>query len=201
MAVVYCRQIAGMAALMKQIRVTKRPQEGFSLIEVMFAIAILGIGLCALMAMFAHAVYAVQFSQEDQIAKQKAREAMEAVYSARNDTSLTFDDIQNVKAGGIFKDGFQNLYLPGANGIPGTGQDSTTLDRVILPGPDGKIGTSDDIPVPLNNYQRQILITNVINSDLSVNGDMRKIAVTVRVTSPGRGSRDYTVTGFVSRFQ
>jgi len=186
---------------MKQIRVTKRPQEGFSLIEVMFAIAILGIGLCALMAMFAHAVYAVQFSQEDQIAKQKAREAMEAVYSARNDTSLTFDDIQNVKAGGIFKDGFQNLYLPGANGIPGTGQDSTTLDRVILPGPDGKIGTSDDIPVPLNNYQRQILITNVINSDLSVNGDMRKIAVTVRVTSPGRGSRDYTVTGFVSRFQ
>lgn len=191
-----------MAAVMKFPRSVKRHAQGFSLIEVMFAIAILGIGLCALMAMFAHAVYAVQYSQEDQIAKQKAREAMEAVYSARNDTSLTFDDIQNVKAGGIFKDGFQNLYLPGANGIPGTGQDSTTLDRVVLPGPDGKLGTNDDQVISLTNYQRQILITNVINSDGSVNGDMRKIAVTVRVTSPTRaGTRDYNVTGFISRFQ
>jgi len=174
---------------------------GFSLIEVMFAIAILGIGLCALMAMFANAVYAVQYSQEDQIAKQKSREAIEAVYSARNDTSLTYDDIQNVKNGGIFKDGFAMLYLPGANGIPGTGQDSTTLDRVILPGPDGKLGTSDDVIVSLTNYQRQILITPVFNSDGSVNGDMRKIAVTVRVASPTRGNHDYTVTGFISRFQ
>jgi prepilin-type N-terminal cleavage/methylation domain-containing protein len=185
---------------MKSMRTSTQHSQGFSLIEVMFAIAILAIGLCALMAMFAHAVYAVQFSQEDQVAKQKAREAIEAVYSARNDTSLTFDDIQNVKNGGIFKDGFQSLYLPGANGIPGTGQDSSTLDRVVSPGPDGKIGTSDDVIVSLTNFQRQILIAPVINSDASVNGDMRKITVTVRVSGT-KGTRDYIVTGFVSRFQ
>lgn len=175
-------------------------QSGFSLIEVMFAIAILGVGLCALMAMFGNAVYSMKYAQEDQIAKQKAREAMEAAISARNDTAITFDDLQNVSNGGIFKDGFGMLYLSGSNGIPGTGQDTTTLDRVVLPGPDGKIGTSDDILVPLTNYQRQILISPVYNSDGSLNTDMRKIAVTVRINSAARGSVDYTVTAFISRF-
>lgn len=181
-------------------RSSRRSQKGFSLIEVMFAIVILGIGLCALMAMFGNAMYAVRYSQEDQIAKQKAREALEAAISARNDTSITFDQIQNVSNGGIFKDGFGMLYLAGANGIPGTGEDTTTLDRFILPGPDGIIGTADDVIVPLTNYQRQILISNVYNTDGSLNTDIRKIAVTIRVTSGARGTHDYTVTGFISRF-
>jgi len=178
----------------------QKQESGFSLIEVMFAIAILGVGLCALMMMFGHAVYAMQYAQEDQIAKQKAREAMEAAISARNDTTLSFDDLQNVKDGGIFKDGFTNMYLPGNNGIPGTGQDTTTLDRVVLPGPDGKMGTSDDVLVPLTRYQRQILISPVYNSDGSLNTDMRKIAVTIRINSDKRGTHDYTVTAFISRF-
>jgi prepilin-type N-terminal cleavage/methylation domain-containing protein len=192
-----------MAAFMKMPKWMRRrsSQPGFSLIEVMFAIAILGIGLCALMAMFARAVYAVQYSQEDQIAKQKAREAIEAVYSARNDTSLTYDNIQNVSDGGIFKDGFGMLYLAGANGIPGTGQDTTTLDRVILPGADGKLGTADDVVMSLTNYQRKIQLTPILNSDGTVNGDVRKVVVTIRVTSASRGTRDYTVTGYISRFQ
>ncbi|MGZ4787638.1 MAG: type IV pilus modification PilV family protein [Terriglobales bacterium] len=175
-------------------------QRGFSLIEVMFAIAILGVGLCALMAMFGNAVYTMQYAQEDQIAKQKAREALEAAISARNDTAITFDDLQNVSNGGIFKDGFGMLYLSGDNGIPGTGHDSNILDRVVLPGPDGKIGTADDVLVPLTNYQRQILITPVYNNDNSLNTDMRKITVTVRVNSAKRGTHDYTVTAFISRF-
>lgn len=181
-------------------KLNRKRQRGFSLIEVMFAIAILGVGLCALMAMFGNAVYAMQYAQEDQIAKQKAREALEAAISARNDTAITFDDLQNVSNGGIFKDGFGLLYLSGNNGIPGTGQDTSTLDRIILPGPDGKIGTSDDQVIPLTNYQRQILISPVYNSDGSLNTDMRKIAVTVRVLSARRGAHDYTVTAFISRF-
>jgi prepilin-type N-terminal cleavage/methylation domain-containing protein len=181
--------------------VRRGTQDGFSLIEAMFAIVILSVGLCALMALFATAVFAVQSAQQDQVAKQKAREAMEAVYSSRNDTAITFDDIQNVKDGGIFKDGFGDLYLSGPNGIPGTGQDTTTLDRVILPGPDGKLGTSDDQVISLANYERQILITPIFNSDGSLNGNMRKIAVTVRFKSTTRDPNGYTVTGFISRFQ
>jgi type IV pilus modification protein PilV len=187
----------------------RKKSAGFSLIEVMFAIVILGVGLLALMAMFANAVAVMQFAQEDQIAKQKAREAMEGVYAARNDTSITFDNIQNISNGGIFKDGFQNMYLAGANGIVGTAQDTTTLDRVILPGPNGLVETAptaatpagDDILVPLVNYQRQILIGQVLNADSSVKGDLRKITVTVRVTSAGRGTRDYAQIGYISQYQ
>jgi prepilin-type N-terminal cleavage/methylation domain-containing protein len=178
-----------------------KPSSGFSLIEVMFAVVILAVGLVALLAVFSQAISVTRYSREDQIAKQKAREALESVYSARNDASISFADIQNVSAGGIFKEGFQSLYLPGANGIVGTGQDTTTVDRMVLPGPDGTLGTADDVTVPLVNYKRQILITNVTNADGSTNADMRRITVTVRVASPGRGQRDNIVTGFISRFR
>ncbi len=174
---------------------------GFTLIEVIFSTVILSIGLLALLALFGRAVAVTQFAQEDQIAKQKAREALEGVYSARNDASLTFDSIQNISNGGVFKDGFQPLYLPGANGIVGTGQDTSTLDRTILPGPDGVLNTGDDKVIPLKNLARQILIEPVSNPDGSINPDLRKVTVTVRVTSPGRGARDYTVRGFISRYR
>ena len=173
---------------------------GFSLIEVMFAVVILSVGLIALLAVFAQAVSATKFSREDMIAKQKARETLEGVYAARNDTSIAFSDIQNVSNGGIFNDGFKPMYLPGANGIVDTAQDTTTLDSMTLPGPDGKLGTSDDLTVPLVNYRRQILITNITNPDGSTNPDLRRIAVTVRVTSPGRPQRDYIVSGLISRY-
>jgi prepilin-type N-terminal cleavage/methylation domain-containing protein len=177
-----------------------KPAPGFSLLEVMFAVVILSVGLMALLAVFAQAVSATKYSREDQIAKQKAREVLEGVYSARNDTSIAFADIQNIANGGIFSDGFRPMYLPGTNGIVGTAQDTTTLDHTVLPGPDGKLGTADDVTVPLVNYQRQILITSITNPDGSTNPDLRRIAVTIRVTSPGRGQRDYVVTGFISRY-
>ena len=177
-----------------------KPSPGFSLIEVMFAVVILSVGLMALLAVFAQAVSASRFSRDDLTAKQKAREALESVYAARNDASIAFSDIQNIANGGIFNDGFQALYLPGANGIVGTAQDTKTLDSTVLPGPDGKVGTGDDITVPLVNCQRQILITNITNADGSTNPDLRRIAVTVRVTSPGRPQHDYVVTGFISRY-
>jgi len=189
---------------MKRIGLRSRSKRagrnGFSLIEVMFAIAILAVGLCALMAMFGSAVYSMQYAQEDQIAKQKAREALEAAIAGRNETSISFDQLQNVSVGGIFKDGFQNLYLPGPNGIPGTGEDTTTLDRFVLPGKDGIIGTKDDDLVPLNNYQRKITITNVYNDDGSLNSNLRKISVTIRVNSPRRGNHDFTISSLISRF-
>ena len=95
---------------------------GFSLLEVIFAIVILAVGILSLAGLFAASAGAVRYAQEDHIAKQKAREAIEGVYSSRNDTSITFDQIQNISNGGIFKDGFQTMYLPGPNGIVGTGR-------------------------------------------------------------------------------
>ncbi len=185
----------------------KRSSRGFTLVEVLIATVVLAVGLVAVAALFAAAIAASQQSLEDQIAKQKAREALEGVYSARNDTALTFDSIQNVLNGGIFKDGFipLNLACPptgtcNTNGIVGTTSETTTPDRVVYPGPDGVLGTADDRFISLSNYRRQIQITPVVQGGIT-NTDIRQIVVTVRVTTPNRGTRDFTVRGYISRFQ
>jgi hypothetical protein len=63
------------------------------------------------------------------------------------------------------------------------------------------MNTADDEVIPLSNLQRQILIQPLIDSTENISPDIRQISVTVQVTSPGRGARNYTVTGYVSRFQ
>lgn len=183
--------------------------KGFSLIEVLIAIVILTVGLLALMAFMAKALATVHAVEDDQIAKQKSREALESIYAARNDSTISFDQIQNLTKGGIFKDGFQSLYLPGANGIPGTNSDTTILDRVILPGKNGTVETAsratapagDDVMLPLSNFQRQVLVGDVVEQDGSINLNMRKVTVTVRVRNSNGGTRDYVTSGYVSSYQ
>jgi hypothetical protein len=174
---------------------------GFGLIEAMIAGIILIVGLAALAGLFAQSLTSLQYTREDLIAKQKAREALEAVYTARNDATIGFAGIQNVSNGGIFLGGFQPLFLAGPNGIVGTAGQSSILDRQVLPGPDGIIGTADDVILPLNNFQRQIQIQPLFDANGNVSPDIRQIAVTVQVTSQQRGTRNYTVTGYISRFQ
>jgi type II secretory pathway pseudopilin PulG len=176
-------------------------QGGFSLIETAIAALILVIGLVALAGLFGQSLTFLQYTREDLIAKQKAREALEGVYSARNDATVGFAGIQNVSNGGIFLNGFQPMFLAGPNGIVGTLGQSAVLDRQILPGKDGIMNTADDEVIPLSNFQRQILIQPLIDSTGNVSSDIRQISVTVQVTSPGRGMRNYTVTGYISRFQ
>ena len=177
-------------------------QTGFGLLEAVISAVVLVIGLVALAGLFSQSLASLQNTREDLIAKQKARESLEAVYSARNDATVGFAGIQNVSSGGIFLDGFQPLFLAGANGIVGTTGESGILDRQILPGPDGIVGTADDVIIPLINFQRQIQITPLIDSTGNVSPDIRQISVTVQVTSPNRAAaRNYTVTGYISRFQ
>jgi type II secretory pathway pseudopilin PulG len=176
-------------------------QNGFGLIEAMVAGIILIVGLAALAGLFAQSLNNLQYTREDLIAKQKAREALEAVYTARNDSTIGFAGIQNVNNGGIFLSGFQPLFLPGPNGVVGTAGQSAILDRQVLPGPDGIIGTADDVILPLNNFQRQILIQPLFDANGNISPDIRQITVTVQVTSEQRGTRNYTVSGYISRFQ
>jgi len=177
------------------------PQRGFGLIEAMISSVILIVGLAALAGLFAQSLTFLQYTREDLIAKQKAREALEAVYTARNDGTIGWAGIQNTNKGGIFLGGFQPLFLPGPNGIVGTAGQTTVLDRQILPGKDGILGTADDQIIPLNNFQRQILIEPIFDATGNISPDIRKITVTVQVTSAQRGIRNFTVAGYVSRFQ
>ena len=176
-------------------------ERGFGLIEAMIAAAVLVVGLAGVAALFAQSVQFLQYTREDLIAKQKAREALESVYSARNDSTVGFAGIQNIAFGGIFLNGFQPLFLAGPNGIVGTMGQSTILDRQVLAGPDGILGTADDIILPLNNFKRQILIQPLIDSTGNVSPDIRQISVTVQIKDPVRGIHNYTVTGYISRFQ
>ena len=82
------------------------------IIETMIAIAIMSIGILTLVAAFAAAVDATQNAQENLIARQKALEAMESIYTARNTQQITFAQIANIPSGGIFTIGPTQMLRP-----------------------------------------------------------------------------------------
>ena len=69
---------------------------GFSLLEVVMAIIVLVVGLLSLLTLFSQSIVSMYLVQEDLIAGQKAREAVESIYTARDTQQVTFDMIQNI---------------------------------------------------------------------------------------------------------
>lgn len=181
-------------------------QRGFSLIEVMIAIVILSIGLLALVGTFATALKSTQWSQEDLIAKQKALEALESIFTARNTQQLTFAQVANQSAGGgaIFTDGYTQMFAAGPDGLVGTNDDvnfpangpcAGGVEGIRLPGPDGILGNADDTCMSLVDFKRQILI-------VSLSGTLKQITVNVQYQKPGmRSPRVYTVNALMSSYR
>ncbi len=190
---------------------SKRRTQGFTLVEVMIAIVILSVGLMALIAAFATAVRATQSSQENLIARQKALEAMESIYTARNTQQITFAAIANISAGGIFTDGATALLSAGPDGLVNTADDvnfpangpcPAGPECVVLPGPDGILGTADDTAMSLANFTRQIQINTVLNPDGTINPNLKQVTVTVTFTQNGSTTpQSYTVDGLISSFR
>lgn len=174
-------------------------ESGFTLMEAVVATAVLTVGLVSLLAVFSQAVVVLSFAEEDLIARQEAREALESIGAARNTQQITFDMIQNVSAGGIFLDGFQPLREPGADGLTGTADDGA-LEVIRLPGPDGLLGTADDQVRVLSNFSCQIKIDPLVIAGTTSN-DIRQIAVTVQYTTARGLRRSYQVQSYVSRFR
>lgn len=177
----------------------KGREKGVSLLEVLVSIPILVMGILALLAAASQAVNTVMSTQDDLIGKQKAREALESVFTSRSTQQISFAMIQNASNGGIFMDGPQVVADAGADGLVNTVDDGA-VERVILPGPDGNLGTVDDILLPLANYSREILISPIINADGTVNPDLRQLDVIVRYRLPSGGQRTYRIRTFVSRY-
>jgi len=155
------------------------------------------IGLLAVLATFALAVGNTTSVQYDSVARQKAAEAMESIFTARQTSQLSFDRIQNVGSGtGIFIAGFNPMTDPGPDGLDGTGDD-VAATPVRLPGRSGTITNSAaDVLVDLGNFSRQIQIANVAG-----NPNIRQITVTVRYPVPQGWYRSYQVQALISSYR
>jgi prepilin-type N-terminal cleavage/methylation domain-containing protein len=198
--------------MINMVKKTKQ-QQGFTMIEVMIAILVMTVGLLAVIASFATAVASTQSAQEDLIARQKAFEAMESIYTARNSQQIPFASIANIASGGIFSGGATALLCAGPDGLVGTADDvacktqagavcpSGGAECVMLPGRDGILGTADDEIMSLANFTRTIAISPVTLANGSPNANMMAISITISYTKAGwKVPRQFTANGLISSY-
>ena len=171
------------------MRTSTNSQSGFSLLETVFAIGILSVGALGMAGTFTQGMQRTVSSPNELIATQKAAEAVESVFSARDSHLLTWSQLRNEHFGGVFLDGPQPLKLPGLDGIVNT-HDDTLVESFDLPGPDQLLGTADDVTKTLDGFTREIKLT-----DLS--DDLRSITVTVTYQA-GPETRSYSITAYIS---
>lgn len=171
---------------------------GFTLLETMIALIVLGVGVLGLAALLGDSLAYMSSAQADFVAQQKAAEAVESVFTARDTQAVTWSSIQNVSSGGIFLDAAQPVLDPGTDGLVGTAADSgASPSTLIQPGPDGVLGTSDDVVIPLTSvYQmtRMITITPIANES-----SVRQIQVTMSYRA-GKFKKTYVLTTFISQY-
>ena len=181
------------------LRRKQRANAGFTLLETLIALVVLAVGVLGLAGMLGDSLAYMQGSQDDFIAQQKAEEAAEAIYTAKYTNNATFAQLSNNTAGnpaGLFLVGAQPLLVPGADGLVGSVADAGgNPDYIVSPGPDGKLGTADDVYQPLTNFTRTITITAVPGYVNSLN----QVQIEVDY-STGRFKRKYVMTTYVSAF-
>jgi prepilin-type N-terminal cleavage/methylation domain-containing protein len=158
---------------------------GFSLLEMVVAIALLTVGLLGVASAIGYAVVATNHGRSITNTKLLAVSILEQMETLRNTGNLTFGQIANV--GQVNDQGAAKPFLgfqagpqqvsteSGPDGIVGT------ADDLVDAGPDHQFGTVDDFVNPnfaVLGVTRQIQIT-------SLNRTLKKVQVTV----------DYSVQG------
>ena len=175
----------------------RRGQAGFSVLEAMISVVVVTVGLLGLLSAFSVAIAASGNVQLDTIARQKATEALESIYTARQTQQITFAQIANTSLPpGIFTTGMVPLKDAGPDGLDGTADD-TGPAPVMVPGISGTLtGTSPpDVAVSLTNFQRQITITPD-----PLNANLKMVTVTVQYNVSQGVQRQYTVQSLISSF-
>ncbi len=170
-------------------------QKGFTLIEALVAMGITVVGVMSLGMALAYGTRMLVGGQGQMVAGQRAAEAVEAVFKARDSRTVTWAQIRNVvgegEAPGIFVDGPKEIRDPGPDGLINTADDGD-IEQVITPGADGLLGTDDDQRTPMTGYTREIEIRDISDN-------LRRIRVIVKYRSDG-GMREYVLTTFVSSY-
>jgi hypothetical protein len=170
--------------------------DGFALVEVLVSMVLVVVGVVALLGATTLMARKITGSQDQFIASQRASEAIESVFKARDNRVLTWTQIRN-KIGatgndnGIFLDGARDVRDPGPDGLVNTTDDGPVLD-VIKPGPDGLLGTDDDLHTPLVGFTREIEIR-----EISIT--LRQLRVIVRYRT-ATGTGQYILTTYLSAY-
>lgn len=180
-----------------QKRRNLRKQKGFTLVEVLVSMIILVIGVLSIAAFFAQGLQSSYQTQMQYIAQEKAQEAMETIFTARDTKVLTWVQIANVSLGGVFKDGPQMLCAPGPDGLFGTADDDTTTpDGIVVgPGPDNVFGTADDKTISLNPWMTRTIAIVPVPSTPNLN----QITVTINWNYTGQSFK-YVLVSYISNF-
>jgi prepilin-type N-terminal cleavage/methylation domain-containing protein len=164
--------------------------EGFSLIETMIAMSILATGLLSLAGVFIMGLKHLSSSSASLIAREKAREAVESVHTARDTRVITWCQIYNVSSArstacaaapaGVFLDGARPLHRAGTDGLVNTADDlAEPIETLINPGQDNVLGSADDLRTELTNYSREIEISEILTGGVA-NPNLRRLRVRVR---------------------
>jgi type II secretory pathway pseudopilin PulG len=169
---------------------------GFTLIEVTVGMLILMIGVLALAAGVVLGARRLTGSQEQFIASQRAAEAAESVFKARDNRTLTWAQIHNVAGGtgsdgGIFLDGPEEIKAPGVDGLVNTDDDGD-VEEMVTPGPDGELGTDDDVSTPIFGMTREIEIRDI-------SATLRQLRVIVRYQS-AQGQQEFVLMTYISAY-
>jgi prepilin-type N-terminal cleavage/methylation domain-containing protein len=179
---------------------TASSENGFSLVEVMVALGVLTVGALGAAMVLTTGMQTLSSSPADVIVTQKATQAIEAVFSARDSHRLPWAQIRNVRGGsgadnGVFLDGPQPLHTAGPDGLVNTVDDDAAIESMRLPGRDQMLGTGDDQTVTLNSFTREVVIRDVSGE----NGNLRSVVVTITYQN-GPTRRTYTLTTFISSY-
>jgi type II secretory pathway pseudopilin PulG len=179
-------------------------ESGFSLVEGLVAMTVLTIGLLALAQTFYLGMRHMATSSASVVAREKAREAIESVHTARDTKTIRWADLRNIgtvagvcpagtvsTGGGVFTGGEVVMRAAGVDGLVNTADDGAA-PLEASPGPDNIMGTSDDIA--LTQYWRTVTIC-----DVNGNNDLRQILVSIRYRV-GPIERTYQLTTFISSF-
>lgn len=164
---------------------------GFTLIETMIAMFVLTVGVIGMASVFLYGMQNATSAPNELVATQKAAEAIESVFAARDSRTKTWAQMQNVSYAGIFIDGPTAMKVAGADGILNTSDDGA-VESVALPGPDGTFGTADDTTQALTGMTRQIAIVELTPL-------LREITVTITYQGNG-GVQRSVLTALISQF-
>ncbi|HZQ19425.1 MAG TPA: type IV pilus modification protein PilV [Terriglobales bacterium] len=189
-------------------------ESGFSLIEVLISMLVMTTGLLGLLGSLGLAMAATQNSEELNIAKQLANEALESILTARTTAQVQWAQIANGTCSvgqncGLFLSGPQPIDNPGVDGIIGTSDDAAAGAQVLdSPGPSGIIVTpagqpcaAPDVCTSLSNFTRTIAISQYAGSG-TPDPNLNTIVITVTYTNPQfKAPESYVLQTLVSEYR